>query len=66
MKKGVKTQGSILGTGGWRGWGQSCPQAPAVLQPSISVCECSIGLFKLISVNRVNYDIKERSTEVHV
>lgn len=66
MKKGVKNQGSILGSGGWRGWGQSCPQAPAVLRPSISVCECSIDLFKLISVNRVNYDSKERSTEVHV
>lgn len=31
-----------------------------------SVCECSIGLFRLISVNPVNYDSKERSTEVHV
>lgn len=64
----MRTQGSVLGSGGWRGWDQSCPQAPEVLRPSDSVCGCSIDLVtgRLISVNLVNYDSKERSTEVHV
>lgn len=65
MKKGVKTQGSMLGGGGGGdGVGPVLKHLQSLRHPS--VCECSIGLFRLISVNPVNYDSKERSTEVHV